>query len=122
MQLTVINGKKIPKDACKGGKNFSITISRNCTVAAITIIKIRNDNISACNGTSNSQYIGQSIIAVRVTTKITEKHMPIAVLYVFDITINGHIPSMYTKAMLLVNMDARNIIKGFAEFIFTPFS
>jgi hypothetical protein len=29
---------------------------------------------------------------------------------------------MYTKAMLLVNIDARNIIRGFDESIFTPFS
>ena len=37
---TVISGRNIPNEDCNGGKNFSISISNSCTVAAITIIKI----------------------------------------------------------------------------------
>jgi hypothetical protein len=108
----VIRGKNMPKELCMGGKNFSIIISNNCTLAAITIIKIRYETISACAGIKIFQYIGQLIIAVRVTTKITEAPIPTAVLKFLEMTINGHIPKMYTKAILWVNIDAIKIFKG----------
>ena len=38
-QLTAINGRKIPKLWYSEGENLSITISTNCTIAAITAIK-----------------------------------------------------------------------------------
>ena len=39
-QFTAINGKNMPKELYKEGKNFSTTISTNCTIAAMTAIKI----------------------------------------------------------------------------------
>ena|SRR3989338_2025440 len=94
MQLTVIKGRNIPNEDCRGGKNFSISISSNWTVAAITMIKMRYETIWAFAGTKISQYIGQLITAVKVTTKITETPIPTAVLKFLEMTINGHIPNI----------------------------
>jgi len=87
-------------------------ISNNCTDAAITIIKIKYEIISAFNGTNIFQYIGQLINAVKVITKIIEVPMPTAVLKFLEITIKGHIPKIYVKAILWVKIEASNKIKG----------
>ena len=39
MQLTVIRGRKMPKEDCSAGKNFSISISRSWTTAAMVMMK-----------------------------------------------------------------------------------
>ena len=44
------------------------------------MIKIKKARISECKGTSTFQYIGQLIIAVKVTTKIIAMPIPMAVL------------------------------------------
>gem|GEM_PF-4319813 len=41
-QFTVISGKKIPNELYNDGDTFSITISTNCTIDAITAIKSIN--------------------------------------------------------------------------------
>jgi hypothetical protein len=39
-QFTAINGKKIPSELYRADENFSITISTNCTMDAITAINM----------------------------------------------------------------------------------
>ena len=42
-QFTAIRGRKIPSELYNEGENFSIIISTNCTIDAITAINIIND-------------------------------------------------------------------------------
>ncbi len=42
-QFTAIRGKNIPSELYNAGENFSITISTNCTIEAITAINMIKD-------------------------------------------------------------------------------
>lgn len=89
-QFTVIKGKKMPNELYSVGEDFSMTISTNCTIAAIVEInKINRKNdrfTSFMIALSANMYwsINQLIGVVINNTKITAMPNPRAVLTVFD--------------------------------------
>ncbi len=88
-QFTVIKGRKIPKELYKDGENFSMTISTNCTIDAITAMnKMNRRKVRSCPKipVSDNRYslMSQLIGIVIPKTKITANPKPNAVLMVFE--------------------------------------
>ncbi len=103
-QLTAINGKKIPSELYNDGKNFSIIISTNCTIAAITainIIKLKNPRSTLASeglikdkapGDKRYLLIKKLTGTVMIKTKITAIPNPLLVLTVLETAKYEHIP------------------------------
>ena len=56
--------------------------------------------------------MGQLMIAVRVTTKMTANPIPEAVRRLFDRERNGHIPRRYVRAILCVRIAAPKTVSN----------
>jgi hypothetical protein len=99
-----MSGKKIPREVYKEGENFSMVISTNCTIDAITAINAMNfkkvKSISAKLGPRKAKLPGfnkcscsnQFTGVVINSTKITAKPSPTEVFTVFDTARYEHIP------------------------------
>lgn len=112
-QFTVINGRNIPSELYSAGEVFSITISTNCTIDAMTAMnKINRKKVKSIPPSASSKrkvLINQLIGIVIPKTKITAKPNPNAVFSVFDTAKNEHIPKKYDKTKFSIKAALINI-------------
>ena len=102
-----------------------ITISTNCTEAAIVAIKVRKTKkvkstpcsdsipVKLNKASSSKRYfnINQLSGTVSVLTKITALPKPIDVSIFLDIAKNEHIPKKYARSIFSINIDLVNKLK-----------
>jgi hypothetical protein len=91
-QFVVINGRYMPSALYSEGINFFSTISSNCTIEAITRIKVNKLKYGISSGTKTKLYSSHEIVPAKNITTITDKDIPIAEERFFDTPIKEHIP------------------------------
>ena len=95
-QFTVIKGRNIPSELYKAGENFSMIISTNCTIEAITAIKRINlrkvRSIPPIASSSKNVLINQLMGIVIPKTNMTARPRPKAVFNVLETAKKEHIP------------------------------
>ncbi|CSI46203.1 Uncharacterised protein [Vibrio cholerae] len=110
-QFTVISGRKMPSALYRGGKKRSRIISRICTNAAITPIKViklrklRSTPSTSASGLSTRLYTRLLTGTEIVSTTITAIPKPNDVLTFFDTAKNVHIPRKKESAMFSMKID-----------------
>jgi len=110
----VINGKNIPSALNNAGLAFLINISTNCTVEAITTIKLINCKNGALIAVRPA-LIPNAHIALITITKVTAAPILVAVSIFPDTPKKGQIPRKYARTKLLIRLALIKMLQSDAS-------